>query len=55
MKIAVLPLWEILASAALTFLSANIPTVILLLIYACCREKSKRRRQLERMNVQDLE
>ena len=39
-----------------TFMSGNIPTIIMLVIYLACREKQKRdrRRALERMNVQDL-
>jgi uncharacterized membrane protein YbaN (DUF454 family) len=36
------------------FLQGNIPTAIYLFIYFACREKSKRRRDLERMAAQDL-
>jgi hypothetical protein len=39
----------------LTFLVANIPTGLFLLIYFASREKMKRQRELERMAVQDLE
>lgn len=33
----------------------NIPTAILLMIYFACREKIKKRSQLDKMNIQDLE
>lgn len=38
-----------------SFLLANIPTVILLGIYLGCREKLRRKKQLEKMNIQDLQ
>ena len=37
-----------------TFLLLNIPTAVLLVIYAACRGKRKRQRDLEKMSVQDL-
>lgn len=37
-----------------TFLLMNIPTAVLMAVYAICREKSKRRREMDRMNIQDL-
>lgn len=37
------------------FIIYNIPTVILLAIYAACRGKKKKNLELERMNIQDLE
>lgn len=42
-------------SIVLTFLLSNIPTAILLAIYFACRESIKRNKELERMNIQDLE
>lgn len=42
-------------SAALSWLVANIPTAVLLLIYFSCREKQRRSRQLRQMNIQDLD
>lgn len=42
-------------SAALSWLVANIPTAVLLLIYLSCREKQRRSRQLQQMNIQDLD
>ncbi len=32
----------------------NIPTVILLAIYAACREKRRRNSDMDKMNIQDL-
>jgi hypothetical protein len=40
--------------AAYVFALCNIPTAVLLAIYAACRDKRKRRRDLEKMSVQDL-
>lgn len=37
------------------FLLYNIPTAILLTVYFACRENIKKRSQLEKMNIQDLE
>lgn len=34
---------------------ANIPTAIHLVIYSAVREKFKRRRQMDKMNIQDLD
>ena len=44
-----------LAALALVLLFANIPTAVLLAIYAACREKRRQRRQMDRMNIQDLD
>ena len=48
-----------LASALLalgvTVLLGNLPTLILLVIYAACREQYRRKQLMERMNIQDLE
>ena len=38
-----------------TFLLFNIQTAVLLVIYAACRGKRKRRRDLDKMSIQDLE
>lgn len=46
---------EIFILIASTFLSSNVPTIILLGIYFGCREKMKIRSQLDKMNIQDLE
>ncbi|AFM00669.1 hypothetical protein Desde_2327 [Desulfitobacterium dehalogenans ATCC 51507] len=40
---------------ASTFLTSNIPTIVLLGIYFGCREKMKIRSQLDKMNIQDLD
>lgn len=39
----------------ITFLLSNIPTVVLIAIYAACRERKKRGLEIEKMQVQDLE
>ena len=44
------PWGAVLASLTL----GNIPTVVLLAIYFSCREKRKRRDDVEKMNIQDL-
>lgn len=38
----------------LSVLIFNIPTVIHLLIYFACREKLSKKRQIDKMNLQDL-
>ena len=35
-------------------LLGNIPTLVLLAVYAACREGRKRRSDVEKMNIQDL-
>lgn len=37
------------------FILCNIPTVILMLIYFTCRQKFKKRQEIDKMNIQDLE
>ena len=44
------PWGAVLASLVL----GNLPTVVLLAIYCSCREKRKRRDDVEKMNIQDL-
>ncbi|HOQ02020.1 MAG TPA: hypothetical protein PK604_14645 [Acetivibrio clariflavus] len=39
---------------AMLWLFGNIPTIILLAIYFVCREKYRRKKQLDKMNIQDL-
>lgn len=36
------------------FLTSNIPTIILLAIYAAARQKLKRKSEIEKMNIKDL-
>ncbi|MFZ7103000.1 MAG: hypothetical protein ACOWWO_10155 [Peptococcaceae bacterium] len=45
---------EVLWLIVSTLFMSNIPTLILLIIYFACREKIKLRKELEKMNVQDL-
>jgi uncharacterized membrane protein HdeD (DUF308 family) len=37
------------------FLLWNIPTIILMVIYLACREKFKKKKEIDKMNIQDLE
>lgn len=39
----------------IVWLLANIPTIILLAIYSGCKEKKHRNKQINKMNIQDLE
>ena len=41
-------------TALLTMLVTNIPTLVLLAIYVACREKRRRRREIDKMNIDDL-
>ena len=47
--------WQNTISIASTLLLTNIPTAILLAIYFACREKLKRKSQINKMSIQDLE
>lgn len=46
---------EIALSMLATFLMCNIPTAVLLVIYFVCRGGDREKKELEKMNVQDLE
>jgi len=46
---------EVIVPVMGLFLLGNIPTVILAGIYFACQEKWKRRKEIEKMNIQDLE
>ena len=46
--------WEAFSAILSAFLSGNIPTIILLVIYFACREKRKKQKELDKMNIQDL-
>ncbi len=47
-------IFSMLVSVIPTFLMFNILTLIFLAIYFVCREKLKTKKQLDKMNVQDL-
>lgn len=47
--------WSVIGMTAGVFLLCNIPTAVLLAIYFVCREKQKRRKEMKKMNAQDLE
>lgn len=38
----------------LIWLISNIPTIILLIVYFVCKEKQHKKKQIEKMNIQDL-
>ena len=46
---------DILTALLLVFVLYNIPTLVLVAIYFACRAKFRRRREMDRMNAQDLE
>ena len=48
-------LGAVIIPSLLVFLLYNIPTCILLAIYFACRAKFRRKREMDRMNAQDLE
>lgn len=45
---------ESAVTMALTFLLGNVPTLILLLILLLCRKGRNSKKQLDKMNIQDL-
>lgn len=47
-------MFSMVAMVVLSFIMANIPTLVFLLIYFACREKLHQKNQLEKMNIQDL-
>lgn len=46
---------DVVIPSLLLFFQCNIPTCILLAIYFACRGKYRRSKQLEKMNIQDLD
>lgn len=47
--------WETLVMMGMIFVIANIPTIVLLIIYFVCRERVRKKKQLDKMNIQDLD
>ena len=45
---------ERIAMVLSAFLTSNIPTIILLAIYAAARQKLKRKTEIDKMNIKDL-
>jgi len=45
----------IIFTAINLFLIYNVPTIVLLAVYAACRSRKNKQRALDKMNVQDLE
>lgn len=46
---------SVIVSMVYIFILLNIPTVILMAIYFACREKIKNNKEIDKMNIQDLE
>ena len=46
---------NILVSFLLMFLFLNVPTLILLAVYYICREKKRKKKMLDKMNIRDLD
>ncbi|HOJ79419.1 MAG TPA: hypothetical protein PK767_02625 [Clostridiales bacterium] len=44
----------LIGEAVAFFFIFNIPTAIFLLIYFTCRERKRRKKNLDKMNIQDL-
>src|SRR5699024_4354768 len=58
LNVAVLPgsgAGNVLTALLLVFLLYNVRTLVLLVIYFACRGKYRRRREIDKMNAQDLE
>jgi hypothetical protein len=45
---------QIIFQDIIVFLLCNIPTIILIAIYLACREKFKKNKEIDKMNIQDL-
>ena len=48
-------LWQTAGALISVFVAGNIPTAVLLAIYFACRDAQRRRKELNKMNAQDLE
>ena len=47
--------WSVILLMAGIFLIGNVPTVILLVVNYVCREKVWKKKEIEKMKIQDLE
>ena len=45
---------QLIAMVLSAFITSNIPTIILLAIYAVVRQKLKRKSEIDKMNIKDL-
>ena len=45
---------SVIAAILTTLITSNIPTLILLAIYATCRGGRRKTREMDRMNIDDL-
>ena len=48
-------MWQTVGALIGVFFTGNIPTAVLLAIYFACRDAQRRRKELNKMNAQDLE
>jgi hypothetical protein len=46
---------ERIGQSIMLLVVSNIPTIILMAIYLACREKSKKKKEMDKMNIQDLQ
>lgn len=46
---------QVILHLLLLFLLGNIPTIILLVIYFACREKLRRKKQMEKIDILDMD
>lgn len=46
---------QMILQLLLLFLLGNIPTIILLAIYFACREKQRRKKQMEKIDILDMD
>lgn len=52
---ALTPDVSIFIGILIVFIAYNVPTVILMAIYYACRNKYKKKHQIDKMNIQDLD
>ena len=46
---------SIFIGISIVFIAYNVPTVILMAIYYACRNKYKKKHEIDKMNIQDLD
>lgn len=47
-------IWMCIVTVLFALLLFNVPTYVLLAVYFICREKRKKKKMLDKMNIQDL-
>jgi hypothetical protein len=58
--ITVPAMWELsvverIVQSIVLLIVSNIPTIILFIIYFACRERFKKKKEMDKMNIQDLQ